>query len=337
MATIKDVAKLAGVSVSTVSIVINGQAKTRKVAPETCRKVLEAVEALNYKPSITARRLRNAEETKPTIALYWPLDHRTAFLGSILMGIQNEIKRLNYNCDVVVCTYLNNELYKEYDLFSKNNYSAAIIGATSLKDMEFLESIKPHIPTVLFNRYSDKYSTVCTDNYDSAYKAAKLIAAKGHERVSIFTAESPYLAMNIRTESFIEACNKLGIKAEERFILQVENSYEGGAIAARKFVGMENRPGALFCSSDFLALGASYVFNREKIKIPEDLEIVAIGMSDPKITEYNTPPITIVSIHAKEMASECMNILYNILENKIKEPVHRLHKPKLLLRDSCRP
>ena len=224
--------------------------RQEKLPPKRA-KVLEAVETLNYKPSITARRLRNAEDTKPTIALYWPLDHRTTFLGSILMGIQNEIKRLNYHCDVVVCTYLNDELYKEYDLFKKNNYSAAIIGATSLKDMEFLESIKPHIPTVLFNRYSDKYSTVCTDNYDSAYKAAKLIAAKGHERVSIFTAESPYLAMNIRTESFIEACNKLGIKTEERFILQVENSYEGGAIAARKFVGMKNRPGALFCSSDF--------------------------------------------------------------------------------------
>lgn len=337
MATIKDVAALAGVSISTVSIVLNGKAEERKVAPKTYKKVLDAISTLKYEPNMTARRLRSSENSKPTIALYWPLDSRSTYLASILMGIKNEMRKLNYDCDIVVCTYENDNLSDEFNLSIKNKFSATIIGATSAKDMEFLESLESEIPIILFNRHSDKYSTVCNNDDISAYKAARLFAAKGHERIAIFAAESSPLAMTIRTNSFKKACKELSIVIDYKFILESENSYEGGALAARKFISLENRPKALFCDSDFLALGASYIFNKENIRIPEDLEIIAIGLSDPKNTEYATPPITVVSIPTEEMAADCMNLIYNTLKNNLNNPVHRTHEPKLLLRDSCRP
>lgn len=142
--------------------------------------------------------------------------------------------------------------------------------------------------------------------------------------------------MTIRSNSFIKACKELGIIIDNNFIFESENSYEGGALSARKFISLENRPKALFCHSDLLALGASYVFNKENIKIPEDLEIIAIGLSDPNNTEYATPPITVVSMPTGEMATDCMNLLYNSLKNTTKDPIHKLHEPKLLLRDSCK-
>ena len=337
MPTIKDVAALAGVSISTVSIVLNGKAQERKVAPQTYKNVLDAINALNYNPNITARRLRSSEDIKPTIALYWPLDYRTTYLSSILKGIHDEIKRLNYDCDVVVCTYENDGLSNESSLQSKNKYSAAIIGGTSFKDMEYLEMHEPQIPTILFNRYIDKYFTVGIDNDLSAYKAARLFAAKGHKRAAVITTDTPHLAINIRAMSFIKACKELNINIEKDLIIESENSYEGGAFAARRLLTLENMPQALFCVSDFLALGASYIFNKEKIKIPGDLEIIAIGMSDPNFTEYATPPITVVSIPTEEMASDCMNLIYNIFKNKLTPPIHKIHESKLLLRDSCRP
>lgn len=337
MPTIKDVAALAGVSISTVSIVLNGKAQERKVAPQTYKKVMDAINTLNYNPNITARRLRSSEDNKPTIALYWPLDYRTTYLSSILKGIHAEIKRLNYDSDVVVCTYENDALSDESNLRSRNKFSAAIIGGTSFKDMEYLKTFEPQIPTILFNRYIDKYSTVCIDNDLSAYKAARLFAAKGHKRVAVFTTVTPHLAMNIRAMSFIKACKELNIIIEEDYIIESENSYEGGALAARKLLTLEDRPQALFCISDFLALGACSVFNKESVKIPRDLEIIAIGMSDPNSTEYATPPITVVSIPTEEMAADCVNIIYNIFKNKLTPPIHKIHESKLLLRDSCRP
>lgn len=119
MATIKDVAALAGVSISIVSIVLNGKAEERKVPPKTYKKVLDAINTLKYEPNMTAHRLRNSESSKPTIALYWPLDYRTTYLSIILMGIKNEMRKLNYDCDIVVCTYENDKLNNEFNLSTK--------------------------------------------------------------------------------------------------------------------------------------------------------------------------------------------------------------------------
>ncbi|MBU3102444.1 MULTISPECIES: LacI family DNA-binding transcriptional regulator [Clostridium] len=337
MPTIKDVATLSGVSISTVSIVLNSKPEERKVAPQTYEKVTNAITILGYQPNMAARRLRSSESNKPTISLYWPLDYRASFLVNILIGIREETKRLNYDCDIVVSAYENDKLSAESGILSKNKFSAAIIGGTSYKDMEYLENIKPQMPIILFNRNSDKYFTVCNDNDDAAYKAAKLFAVKGHKRAAIITVETPFLAMNIRTKSFISACKELDIEIEDIFIIKSENSYEGGVLAAKKFLTLENRPHALFCDSDFLALGAAHIFNKEGTHIPEDLEIIAIGMLSPDTTAYSTPPITVVSLPSKKMAADCMNIIYNILKNNITEPVHKVHESKLLFRDSCRP
>ena len=338
MATIKDVAKLAGVSISTVSIVINGKAEERKVAAKTYNKVMDAIKTLDYKPNLVARRLKSSDDyNKPVIALYWPLDYRTTFLARILLGLQYEIKRLNFDSEIVVCTYENNKLFIESDLNSKHKFNAAIIGATSAEDMKYLETLESPIPIVLFNRQLDKFSSVCYDNDFLASKIATLFLAKGHKHVAIITTQSPHPAMSKRINYFINACLSLGIEVDEKFIIRTENSYEGGAIAASILLNTENRPKALFCDSDFLALGASYIFNREKVRVPQDIEIVAVGMSDPSITEYSIPPITVASIPTIEMASYCINIIHGILNNKITKPINKVFEPKLLLRDSCRP
>lgn len=335
MATIKDVATLAGVSVSTVSIVLNGKAEERKVAKETARKVMDAIAALNYKPNITARRLQSSEESKPIIAVYWPLDYRTTFLARILMGLQGEIKRLNFECDVVVCTYENDHLYKESGLINKNKYNAAIIGATSEKDMNFLESIEPPFPIVLYNRYSDKYFSVCNDDEAAAYKAASLFAEKGHKSVAVITVEGAHIATSFRTKYFLNACKKLNIEIEKSYIIKAENSYAGGVLAAKKLLNLENIPHALFCDSDLQAIGASYIFNEENIKIPDDIEIIAFGLMSEESTEYTTPPITVVLIPSEEMASSCISLLDDILKHKITKPVHKTIEPKMLMRKSC--
>ncbi|MFA6504657.1 MAG: LacI family DNA-binding transcriptional regulator [Treponemataceae bacterium] len=335
MPTIRDVAALAGVSVSTVSIVLNGKAKERKVADKTNEKVLAAIDTLGYKPNMTARRLKSSEGDKPTIALFWPLDYRTAFLAGLLKGIQTGKNRLSYDCEIVVCTFESGKIAEEFNESSKNRFSGAIIGATSAIDMKYLEGYHPPIPTVLFNRYLDDYCTVCADHQASAEKTVTLFAAKGHRRMAVITVKNADLAMSARTAAVIAACEKYGIKIEERFIIQCENSFAGGALAAREFLNLPDRPKALFCDSDFLAVGAAHVFNKEKVRIPEDLEIIAIGMAEPEMTEFSTPSITVVAIPTEEMAADSIGLIYNLAGGKIKGAVHKEWEPKLLARDSC--
>lgn len=336
MPTIKDVAALAGVSISTVSIVINGQAEERKVAKETALKVLEAVKTLDYKPNLVARRLRSSEEGKPVVALYWPLDYRASFLARIMLGLQSEIRRRNLNLDLVVCTYENDYLYKETGLTNKNRYSVAIVGAASEKDMKYLMSQKTRVPIILFNRYLDGFNSVRSNDEASAYEAASIFHRKGHSRIAVITTESSPIATSFRTRCFLKACSELGIEVDPACILKTDHSYKGGANAAKELIASGRLPHALFCDSDVLAIGASSIFNKEGIKIPTTLEMISFGLMGEDTTEFSTPSITVVSLPSEEMAAECIGIADSILNDSIKEPVHKTVEPRILFRDSCR-
>ena len=100
MPTIKDVAALAGVSFSTVSIIINGKSAERKISLQTQKKVLDAMKELNYKPNISAKKLRNHRPTI-TIALFWTTDFRSSMLARFMKGLQDEIKDIQANGDCV--------------------------------------------------------------------------------------------------------------------------------------------------------------------------------------------------------------------------------------------
>ncbi|MCD7840682.1 MAG: LacI family transcriptional regulator, partial [Erysipelotrichaceae bacterium] len=157
MSSIKDVAKEANVSISTVSIVINGKAKERKISEETQDKVLKAMEKLNYQPNLSAKRLR-ASDSRKTIALFWTTDFRGIMLSRFLTGLQNEITKSQYNYDIIIYPYKNDQLNKEDTLTKISNFHGAIIANASNKDIDFLKKLKPMVPIVLYNREVEEYS-----------------------------------------------------------------------------------------------------------------------------------------------------------------------------------
>ena len=155
MVTIKDVASFAQVSPTTVSLIINGKAEERRISPLTCERVMQAMNTLGYQPNLSARRLRSNEKLRPIIAFYWPMDYRTNILASFLSRFQGIIRRLGFDCELVVQTYENNALEKHSDGIIKNSYHAVIIGGASSQDIAYLETLKPQIPLVLINRTSE--------------------------------------------------------------------------------------------------------------------------------------------------------------------------------------
>ena len=161
MATIKDVAKQAGVSVTTVSIIINGKAEERKISAATQERVAEAMRDLGYQPNLSARRLRSQENERPVIAFFWPLDYRVSILASFLNFIQIEIAESGFDCEMMIQTYENDKLEQYGTTFLKNGYSGAIIGACSAKDQQSLEGLCPRMPVIQINRESEQFNTVC--------------------------------------------------------------------------------------------------------------------------------------------------------------------------------
>lgn len=337
MATIKDVARLSGVSPSTVSIILNGNSAKRKISEKTQKRVMDAVKKLNYHPNISARKLRDQNtRSNPTIALYWSSNIRVNIISRFLRGLQNEIIKSSYNFDIVICPYKNDFIHLEKGINNNNMFDAAIIANVSTLDMAYLNETVPKLPIILFNRLSEKYSSVNVDNYKMGEKAANLFIEKKYKNAAAILTKSLNTAMDNRNKGFMETCNINNIKIAPEHILDADNSLKGGVLAAKKLLKLSTIPKALFCNSDSIALGALHVFNKEGIRIPEDMEMVAIGMNDSEHTEYSTPPITIVDIPIEKMAGKCIELISDMLNQKLEKPTSVFVDAPLIIRESCK-
>ena len=136
MASIKDVAKHANVSISTVSIIINGKSEERKISQETQKKVRQAMKELNYQPNFSAKKLRSSQNKK-TIALFWTTDFREVMLARFLSGLQTTINKMKLDYDIIIYPYENDHLCEEQTLTQISNYHGAIIANASQKDLDF--------------------------------------------------------------------------------------------------------------------------------------------------------------------------------------------------------
>lgn len=332
--TIKDVANLAQVSATTVSLIVNGKSEERRISPVTRERVLKAMNTLDYQPNLSARRLRSNDVRKPIIAFYWPLDYRTSILASFLASFQQIIHELSFDCELVVQTYENNSFEKYADPIIKNSYHGIIIGAASLEDIKYLESLTPQMPIVLINRSSEKFSTVSVETEEVGMRAAMLFRKKGCTEAAVFTSIHPYVATGLRTQAFLYACSQLDINVDASCIIRHDSTIEGGVKAAEAYCQLKAPPKMIFCDSDSMALGALYTFNKKNVRIPEEVELLAIGMLEPEVTAYSTPSISVVAMPNRIVMSLAVEIIIQILGTKKLAPIHKTIEPEIILRDS---
>ena len=336
MATIKDVAKLSGVSITTVSIIVNGRAEERRISPATCQRVQEAMRQLGYQPNLSARRLRYQESKKPVIAFFWPLDYRTPILASFLNSFQREIQRTGFDCELVIQTYENDQLNQYAAAILKNGYSGIVVGACSTKDLEYLEGLSPKMPLVLINRQSEHFSTVCTDNKEVGLMATRQIRTKGYMEAAVFASRHSYVATGLRVQAFLGACAQIGLKVSPEHILKGESTIEGGVAIAKEFCRLPDPPKVIFCDSDSLAIGALRGFHCQGIRVPEDVEILTIAMLDPDCTAYSIPSLSVLEMPNEEMGKAVIDILRDKITSSSLEPTHITLDVSLILRESFR-
>ena len=320
MTTIKDVARKAGVSGTTVSIILNGKADERHISESTRERVLSAMAELGYQPNLSARRLRAQTKTVPTLAFYWPIDYRSNILASFLNSFQTAVKNRGIECDLLIRTYENDQIEKSIDPLIKNSYTGALIGATSQKDMETLENLNLQVPVVLINRQSEKYSTVYTDYKAVGFQAANLFRQKGYTEAAVFTSKRPYMATGLRTQAFLNACSQIGVIVDPEEIFATTNSISGGVQAAKAYCAASQPAKVIFCESDQMALGAIWELNRQGIRLPEDRELLCIGMMDPEMTAYSSPSLSTIQMSNQDIMEKALDLLMDIISGGQKEP-----------------
>ncbi len=334
MVTIRDVAKAAGVSVATVSIVMNDKSRERSIPESTQDRINRVMRELGYQPNLSARRLRSKYKQTPVIVFFWPLDFRITILASFLNAFSGEIQRSGFDCELVVRTYDSGKLSAYDEVILKGGYNGLIVGACAEEDITHLEYIKPSMPVVLINRESKIFSTVGTDNDLVGEIAASEFSRKGYRSVAVFASSRGYLASNLRVNSFIEHCRAGNIAVDDVNIIRDASTFDGGYYIADCYCEKADRPQAVFCDSDSIALGALRGLNDKGIRVPEDVEILTIDMTSSGATSYSMPSLSVIEMPNEEIGKTVIRVLSEKISGGINDPSHIKIAPKLVLRDS---
>ena len=286
-ATIKDVAKHAGVSVATISRVLNNSSV---VAPETAEKVNKAIKELNYKPNFLGRNLRK-RETNVILALV-PSTEQT-YYSEILHGMQ--IEALNHGYDVFMSMTNSYAPHEErlLGMLRNRTVDAAILMGTVLDDKTLNELADQYcIALCCEPRQGSDILTVMIDNEKAAYDAVKYLASIGHKKIGMVSTTVRAPSSVEREEGYMRALKDCGLEFDERYLFRDTYDYTSGMKAAEYFNRMENKPTAVFAVSDLLAAG--FIKKATEFGINIGREFSVIGFDNISMTEMYNPSISTV-------------------------------------------
>lgn len=326
MVTIKDVAKLANVAVSTASCAINGKGK---VSEETRKRILKAAEELDYRPNGFARDLKSNSGTG--VICMFVNDLGGPFYSEVLRGIQEVVLCNNYN--LIACTPSMTEKY-----LAERRVDGAIILSPNISDELLLRVAGPRFPIVVMDREIEcKYiHNVLINNTNGAYMATKHLIELGHSRIAYISG--PFVSYDNmkRLEGYKLALAEKGIPFDQSLVVQGRFTEEGGFGAAKLLQlnsnSIKNKIDAIFCGNDEMAIGAINALNESGIRVPEDISVV--GYDDIRLASYIKPALTTVSHNQYEWGTMAANLIFNGFNEESKG--ERVVLPaELVVRDSC--
>ena len=325
--TIRDVAEEAGVSVATVSRVLNGSDNVRE---STRAQVLEAAHALEYHPSETARNLR-AQKTH-TVGVLLPNMHGE-FFAQVTQGLDRRARENGHH--LLVSNSHTDESEAESVIRSLLGRVDGLIILWPRLTVHFLESLIPErLPVVLLNTTSgqSRFESFSFNNRDGAYTAVQHLAEHGHERVAVLTGGPENFDAQERLAGYRAAVDDFGLAADSALELQGDFTRETGRDMIETLLNLHPRPTALFASNDSMAFGALRGLHEAGIAVPDDMALV--GFDDIPTAAYVTPPLTTVHAPTQELGEQAMDHLLARIHDET-PPSHQTLDTTLVTRRSC--
>jgi LacI family transcriptional regulator len=314
MATIRDVAKKAGVSVATVSHVING---TRKVAPETEARVRRAMEELGYQPNAIAQSLR--KRTTYAIGILVS-DITNPFFATIVRGAEDAALEAGYS--VIVCN--SDEDPQKEDVYIRALWRRRIDGMLIAPTRDgtspaIQELVQRKLPFVFVDRKAKgiEADAVLSDNIGGAYLATKHLIERGHKRIGIVLGIPGATTTEERLLGYRQALEETGLPFTEDLVVWGGYRMEGGRKACAKLLSLSDPPTAIFSTNNLMTVGVLQELSHRGIKIPE--EVAVVGFDDLEWAEIVHPPLTVVAQRPYEIGYQAFKILLerlNRLEGK---------------------
>lgn len=292
--TIKDVAKKAGVSVSSVSFIFNG--KDYKVSPETKKKVLKIASELGYHPNNNARSLRMDKSN--LIGFICP-DICNGYYSTIAKKIEDNLHELNYTLLIGNSAYtIDNEIrYIQEFTARRVDYLIIIPSADSLKnktnEAKLEKALKQsELPFVVLDRRTtfNKHSEICNDDIYGAKLATEYLLSKGYKKIACITGPNNVSSSIDRLEGYKKALKENGIKFDAKLVKEGNYSNESGVAITRQFIDEKIDFDSIFAFNDLMAYGVYQVFSENNINIPNDKAVV--GCDDLYFSSLINPSLT---------------------------------------------
>ena len=332
MATIREVAKKAGVSITTVSRILNND-DSFNVSKITKEKVLKVIKQLNYERKKNKNRI--SQSNISVIKCFdEKIENEDPYFVSLKINLENILKKKVSKVKFFDLEEIEKLIkYNEISNFSLTD-AVIFIGETSKEKLKFFKSLNENIICVDVYDTDNITDYIKFDMRNSVEIVLNYIFKLNHKKIGLLVGRNKVVKnlVDFREKYFKEIMVKNGLYREE--YLQIGDfSMESGYIMMKEILKLEDRPTAVFCGNDSIAMGAYKAIRENKLKIPEDISI--IGFNNLKLSQYSIPPLTTIKIDTKLIAQETVNSLIELLEGK-RDYHKKVFLPiELIERESC--
>ncbi|WP_372772556.1 LacI family DNA-binding transcriptional regulator [Mangrovibacterium sp.] len=331
MASMNEVAKRAGVSIATVSRVLNN---SESVNEETRMKIIKAIKELKYQPSRVAKRLRSKSGAGNLLGVLIP-DIQNPFYVDVLQGIEDVAYQNNYV--IIMCNFSQDEKKEAHylEILESEAIDGLIAAPAHEDDPRIKKIMRNGLPVVCVDRglKGMDVDIVWVNNEEGAYQAVSYMIGEGYKRIAHIGGLTTIPSSRLRLSGYLKALKDHGLQVDENLIVQGDSSYAGGVKFTEQLLKLSSPPDALFTGNNLITLGALEVINREKLQIPRDIAI--LGFDDMNWANALNPPLTAVRQPAYEIGKRAGELLIQRIKDPKRPCIQMTLNSELKIRNSC--
>lgn len=334
--TIKDVAAHAGVSLKTVSRVVNNEPS---VHATTRARVEKAIEELNYRPDLSARSLRSAKAYAIGLVYDNPNSH---YIISMQNGALAVCRKMGFGLQIHPCNSDSSGLDGELrDLVKRSRLAGLVLAPPMSEHLELMRYLKAQ--TIHFVRIisaaedpDDGYPCVYVDDRDAAYDITEHLIQLGHQRIGFLWGGRQHRSSPERFKGYADALRDYGMLQDEELIVEGDFAFDDGFRGARKLLALPDPPTAIFGSNDEIAAGVLAAAKSTGMEVPYDLSIA--GFEDSPFSKQSWPALTTARQATQDIAAHATRLLIAQLGGAGHEGIgNRGFTPELVVRGSTAP
>lgn len=329
--TIKDIARAAGVSPSTVSRALNNSPLIREETKERIRRIAAQ---LGYERNELAQSLVKGKSKALGLIV---ADITNPFFAEVAKGVEEVAHSRGYG--LILCnTGEDPEKERSYSLLlRRKRVDGLIITSVTLEDPILSDLERAGVPFVLVSRVSDTVDApyIIVDDALGARLAAEHLIGLGHHRIACISGPTAVEPGKVRAEAFRETLGAHGVKVPGTWVVHTDFSWKGGEAAARALLSKRRRPTAIFAANDLLALGVLTAAHELGLEVPGDLSVV--GFDDITYASLPLIRLTTVAQPVYEMARIAAGWLIDVIEGKRRRKLRRVMRPRLIVRETTAP